>query len=170
MKNLKKYFIYSIFILFLTNGSCIKHKVPTGDNTFSCYIDGDLFLPKGSNSITTPGGPVGDGLTTLVNESRLAITASNDNSCIVFFNIVNYEVGEFNLTASNGNLYNYSYNHALILKDDVKYLSKENSGTVTIIESYYPSSGGIRGSFEFTLYNENDENDVIHVTDGQFDD
>ena len=166
MKTFKKLLIYSIFILFLTSSSCTK-PIPTGDNTFSCYINGDLFLPKGSNSITTPG-PIDDGLVLTNQELFFSAIADDSKSIDVVFNVVNWGVGTFYLTSSDGDFYNHQITHAFVRINGVKYLSKDNSGKVTFIEA--DIDGNTKGTFEFTLYNENDENDIIHVTDGQFDD
>ena len=86
---------------------------------------------------------------------------------IQFINIKDIDLNVINLNESDGSFYNYDINHAIIRKNGVLYLSKENSGTITFTES---SSDNVKGTFEFTLYNENDESDTIHVTDGHFDD
>ena len=173
MKTLKHLVLYSVILLIFTNNSCKKPETPTGNNTFSCYIDGELFVPEGGSSIYTPG-PISDGLSLYAYDEHFTAYARNSESIIVYFNIgADWGVGTFYLVNSNG-LFRpsdpYDINHAIVEKNGIKYLSKEGSGNITIIESSYPESGGIKGTFEFTLYNENDDTDVIHVTNGKFDD
>lgn len=155
-------------MLFLTNGSCEKpeQEIPTGDNTFSCFINGELFVPKGNTNVTTT--PTNDGLSFYKYEDFFQANIQDYEKYYVMFNIVNWEIGTFNVSNSSGVLTDHSLNHAMVRMDGIWYLSKENSGTVTFSEASI--DGNTKGIFEFTLYNENDDSDVIHVTNGQFDD
>ncbi len=163
----------SLFML-CTSVSCNKTDddvIPTGDHTFSCYINGEFFVPKGNiGSI-----PYNDGLSFLRNEyfesEYFRIEARNTTKNItVYFSILDFSIDTFNLTESNG-LFDPSdpndINHAIVRINGIKYLSKENSGTVTFT---VVTDTHVKGTFEFTLYNENDESDVIHITHGNFDD
>jgi len=169
MKPIKYYIIYSFLFVLCTSVSCNKtdaEVIPTGDHTFSCYIDGILFVPKGS--ITSM--PYDDGLALYIQETFFNATAKNStNNVIVYFTIIDWVEGTFNLTVSNG-LFQPSdpnnINHAIVGINGIKYLSKENSGTVTFTTV---TETDVKGTFEFTLYNENDESDVIHITNGNFD-
>ena len=58
-------------------------------------------------------------------------------------------------------------NHAIIKINNKTYLSKDNSGSVTFTKV---SDTNVEGTFEFTLYNENDDSDTIRVTNGKFND
>ncbi len=167
MKTLKNIFFYSLLLIFFNNASCNKQEIPTGDHTFSCYIDGDLFVPKGSGNMTSTT-PVNDGLFFSKYENYFHTSAKDYKKYTMMFNIVNWEVATFDLVASSGNFYDHSINHAKVRHNNVWYVSKENSGIITFIEA--DSNGETNGTFEFTLYNENNENDIIHITDGKFND
>ncbi len=159
--------------MLCTSVSCNKTDddvIPTGDNTFSCYIDGVFFVPKGS--ITSM--PYDDGLSFLRNEyfesEYFRTEARNTNkNIVIYFSILDFNMDTFNLTESNG-LFDPSdpndINHAIVGVNGIKYLSKENSGAVTFTEV---TDTNVNGTFEFTLYNENDDSDVIHITQGNFD-
>lgn len=58
----------------------------------------------------------------------------------------------------------HTLNHATVKLHNKRYLSKKNSGSVTFTDL----SASPTGTFEFTLYNENDESDIIKVTRGRF--
>ena len=168
MKILKHLVVYSLTLLLFTNNSCKKPEVPTGDNTFSCYIDGELFVPKTTNDGITGSD---DGLSLYQYENRFTAFATDKDIYTVYFNIANWGVGTFPLTDSNGLIrpYDpYDINHAIIKKNGILYLSKVSSGIVTFIEANHP--GEVNGTFEFTLYNENNESDIIYVTNGKFND
>ena len=90
----------------------------------------------------------------------------------IFFNIEDFDTGVYNLKQSDGNIYENQFNHAVVVayissNYDKKYISKEGSGTVTFTDV---SDTNVAGVFEFTLYNENDETDIIRVTKGKFND
>lgn len=155
-------------VFVLSSSSCEKpddQERPTGDHTFSCYIDGELFVPKPNPNISTT--PSDDGFTFYKWDDNTTATARDYVKYTVFFNTIDREIGTIDLGNSSGSFYTYNINHAIVRKNGVLYLSKENSGTVTFTEI---TENNVIGTFEFTLYNENDDTDVIHVTDGRFDD
>jgi len=169
MKAIKELIKYSFIIIFLSSSSCDgsdEQEIPTGNHSFYCYIDGDLFVPKGNPNITT--SPSNDGLALLQYDSFFQADVKDFEKYVVMFNISNWTEGIFNLSESDGDFYNHSINHAMIKIDDIWYLSKENSGNVIFSEA--DIEGNTYGTFEFTLYNENDENDTIQITSGHFDD
>jgi len=140
--------------LFFIQASCKKQRQrPTGNHTLSCYIDGKLFVPRGNPNITT--SPSDDGYTFYKWDSNTTVIAKDYRKYTVFFNTTNRNIGIVNLSKSSGSFLDYNRNHAIIRKNGVLYLSKENSGTITFIES---SADNVKGTFEFTLYNENDDN------------
>lgn len=168
MKTIKKIIKYVFIIVFLSSASCNpsdEQEIPTGDHSFYCYIDGELFVPRGNSNITT--SPSSDGYTFYKWDNNTTVIAKDYRKYTVFFNTINRNIGIVNLSDSSGSLDDYNNNHAIIRKNGVLYLSKENSGTITFTES---STDNVKGTFEFTLYNENDDNDTIQVTDGHFDD
>ena len=166
MKNLVSLFCLILFV----NASCSKDEaIPTGNDTFSCRINGKLFLPESSAPLTTIG-PTGNGLSFegFNNQLDLSISAYNNPNEISIY-IKNHALGVFNLTKSNG-VVGYpasdQKNQVTILYDGKKYLSKDGSGAVIITEL---TATELKGTFEFILYNESNNNDIIRVTEGKFD-
>lgn len=168
MKSIAKLLNYSIIIILLSASSCKRtneQEIPTGDHSFYCYIDGELFVPKGNTNITTT--PYNSGLSYLIYDDYFRAEATDHKKYVVMFNISNWGIGTYKLSDSD-NYYNKSINHAMVNVNGTWYISKNNSGSVTFIEKN--SHGNVKGTFEFTLYNKNDDSDTIHVTDGHFDD
>ena len=167
MKKLIKTIVFlGSLLLLLTSSSCDNDDIETGDESFSCYINGQLFVPKARPfSITT--FPVRKKLTFSTMNSYFSVKATDFEKYRVVFNILDYDIGIFNFSQSDGNVFNNDLNHVIISIGDKRYLSKENSGTVTFTEV---SDTNVEGTFEFTLYNKNDETDIIKVTKGKFND
>jgi len=166
MKTFKNIVKYSFFILLFTSASCNdEQELPTGDHSFYCYIDGELFVPRGNPNITT--SPSDDGYTFYKWQNNTTAIAKDYTKFTVFFNTLLRDLGEKELENSSGSFLDYSINHAIVRKNGVLYISKENSGSITFTEN---TDDNIKGTFEFTLYNENDDNDTIQVTNGHFDD
>ncbi len=164
MKKVLISLVYLSLLLVFPASACKKQNLPSGDHSFYCYIDGELFVPKGDPNFTT--SPYVEPLTFYVNQENFRIRAFN-SKYHVMINIVNWGVGTHYLSQSE-DYYNHSTNHARVGVNQTWYVSKPNSGKVTFTEASL--DGNIKGTFEFTLYNENDESDVIHVTGGHFDD
>ena len=164
---LLKFLNYSIIIVLLSASSCKRTnepEIPTGDHSFYCYIDGELFVPKGNTNFTSPSD---DGLFLLKNEDYFKAEVYDYRKYFIMFNISDWSVGTHTLSESD-NYYNYNINQAMVKVNTTWYKSKANSGYVTFLEAGLNSN--TKGTFEFTLYNENDDSDTIHITDGHFDD
>ena len=155
---------FSSLLLLLTSVSCEKNNIiETGDHSFSCYVNGKLFVPKAA-SFSFSTLPIGDNLVLNSRNSYFFLRAIGQEYGM-FFNIENFDLGEFNIKVSNGDNFNYQLNHVILRTNGKTYLSKEGSGTVTFTNV---SDTNVAGVFEFTLYNENDETDIIRVTKGKF--
>lgn len=166
MKKTAKLFLLALLVL-LTVTSCETDDIDTRDTSFSCYINGELFIPKASTSISV--FPPGEKLI-FGRDSNFSARATDHRDFKVFFNIENFDVGTFNLGISDGNSYEYQLNHAIIVAyagGDKKYVSKDNSGSITFTDV---SDTNVKGTFEFTLYNEHDASDIIRITNGKFND
>jgi hypothetical protein len=164
-KTIKRVLFFSSFFLLLTSSSCETNDIETGDESFSCYINGQLFIPKANVNLL--GTLPHQNNLSFGKDSSFLIRAANQDYGI-FFSIENFSLGEFNLSESDGNNFNYQLSHIIIrTREDKTYLSKDNSGSVTFTEV---SDTNVEGTFEFTLYNENDETDIIKITKGKFND
>ena len=163
MKTLLKITSYLFVVLMFSTSSC--RKLPHGDHSFYCYIDGELFVPKGNTRIST--SPYEDGYIFYKQDDHTTVIAKDFKKYTVFFNTTSRVLGKHFLKNSSGSFYDYDVNHAIVRVNGIKYLSKEGSGYIQYTES---NDENVKGTFEFTLYNENDDSDVIHVTGGHFDD
>ena len=168
MKTIKRVFFFSSFLLLLTSSSCETNDIDTREYRFSCYINGQLFVPKGSTNLVSTS-PNNDGVFFLVYEDFFNVKSYNSGK-FVYITILNQNIGKFDLNKSHG-IYGLddpnTTNHAIIHINNKTYLSKENSGSVTFTEV---SETNVEGTFEFTLYNENDDSDTIRITNGKFND
>ena len=170
MKKRKIILLFYGILTILTISSCEKNdKLEFVEDTFSCYINGELFVPKGNTNLisTSPGN---DGLSFMKFNSDLdlVIQVKNEKSKMVIY-IKNFiDENEFSLENSNG-VINYPFNNpetsSVLIYNDKKYLSKMNSGKLLLTEA---SDTNLEGTFEFTLYNENDDSDTIRITNGKF--
>lgn len=167
MKTIKRVFFFSSFLLLLTSSSCETDDIiETGDKSFSCYINGQLFIPKANVNLLDTF-PSRKKVVFSTMNSYFSVKATDSENYNIFFNIQEYDIGRFNFRQSVGNIYNNNLNHAIINTNGKRYISKEGSGSVTFTEV---SDTNVEGTFEFTLYNENDDSDTIRITNGKFND
>ena len=194
MKNL-----ISILLFIVSLNSCTKSNdtetiaqdqlpaiTTSGANTAGCIINGKVLIPK--NGSQTIGGPLIYGLKYHLGNS-FGVPLFNDYFAVRIKNLKNIDgddiyihfnemvqgIGIYDLGQSNGNYFTASpNNNHVILKrivnsDNVKtFLSNSNSGRITITRFNYPNKI-ISGIFSFNLYNSNNPNEIIQITDGRFD-
>jgi hypothetical protein len=58
---IKRVLFFSSFFLLITSSSCETNDIETRDESFSCYINGRLFVPKDSTNLTSTS-PNNDGV------------------------------------------------------------------------------------------------------------
>ena len=166
MKKLIKTIVFlGSLLLLLTSSSCDNDDIETGDESFSCYINGQLFVPK-ARPLSFTTSPLSKKL--IFNRgSYFSVEAKDHEKYSIFIMIRNFkDSGSHSLQQNNFNgITNYVWIRTIINGEN--YTSKENSGTVTFTEV---SDTNVAGTFEFTLYNENDETDIIKITKGKFND
>lgn len=153
----------------------------TGENTFGCYVDGQLLLPRDRRVFW---GPTIKGMTM----SEYSSTPSK----IDFFNLRvidgKTDVGFLSFYFYNLNELGegtYSIKQGYIWQTDAeisttnfwiksprytskRYLSIKDSGTLTITRYDYVN-GIISGTFNCKVINDNDSSEIIQITDGRFD-
>ncbi|MEQ8927143.1 MAG: hypothetical protein RLO81_15085 [Fulvivirga sp.] len=163
-----------------------------GLNTFGCYVDGELLLPKdGSPGIGSIGGGANglmvyyliDSATNSKGEkfgpTYFAILASNyvdKGGDLIYLYIPSIFEGEdYTINESHGHGSGASSPHSHVLgnlydSDDqvTRYLSFPNSGKVTITR-YDTIETIISGTFDLEMVDENSKTDTIKITDGRFD-
>jgi len=157
----------------------------TGENTFGCYIDGNLLIPRdgeGSFNLASHGVNYyasGD----YPDYNSHAIIAHNykDNAGLMQIQIIGlYEFGEYvhQIKDSNcqdwvGGNPNPTINLFCRWKDknseEIKYYcSIENTGYLEIIKLDIPNRI-VSGTFSCKVVNQNNPDDVIEITKGRFD-
>ena len=173
MKKQLKILILGLVLALFTNASCTEPDppIPTGNHTFSCIINGKLFLPQATGGWSTSPSGADDGLSYYITPDHFNIQTGNNEYSMFYINIANWKLGSFNLIDSNGyvgpqNGDPRDINHVIIIKNGVKYLSKQCSGSIIFTGVTDADS---KGTFEFALFNENNSNDVLQITAGQFD-
>lgn len=160
-----------------------------GANTAGCYINGQLLIPKnGINS--TSGYPV-YGLTVgggvnfkepVIGDDYwfmgIANLRNNGVGYTIYLHLNDMTMGEgtYNIGQSNGDFLADGPNNPQIIVSEVNstvytgkaFYSGENAGTITITRFDYPN-GIYSGIFSATLYNKDNPDETIQVTDGRFD-
>ena len=72
---LKKILFFSSLFLLLTSVSCEKQAIEIGGDSFSCYIDGELFVPKAASFSFS---------TSPLSEKLVLLTHLNDHLVVIF--------------------------------------------------------------------------------------
>ncbi|WP_419802359.1 hypothetical protein [Mucilaginibacter sp.] len=156
---------FSLFLFFLPllvscNKESLTKPTQTGANTFSCKINGKVYVAK--NDLFAPGligGLRGGGATNSYHFECEAVMYIGNKSDYTIDLTVSPPISEgaFNITygkliSNTGNGFRYSANGGSINFNHIDYLSQIISGT-----------------FSFTAVNSENSADVIAVTDGRFD-
>ncbi|MEC4004212.1 hypothetical protein OX283_006065 [Flavobacterium sp. SUN052] len=183
-------FILTLFLSGCSNDSSTKEpnltlppETQVGANTFGCYINGKLLVPRGFGlyngdypALILAGYP---------SESYSEIDIrdyKSKNASRIFIHIQSLvQNGEslYNIDESNGQTdidgLNHTYVNCKIFNEDTNsyqyYRSFDNSGTLKITKyDFIPSVKLIlSGTFNCKLRNSINPNDIIEVTQGRFD-
>jgi len=158
MKTLHYLFIFLMFAAL----SCTKEKLTkatqTGANTFSCKINGKVYVAK--NNLFSPG--ITGALVGTTGNYSFFVTALIYNGNKADYTIdmsvpPNILEGTFNLSKAD------VIHH---INNDIKYLT--TGGEINFTHIDY-AQRIISGTFAFDAVNTANANDIIHVTDGRFD-
>ena len=161
MKQLLLKTILLCFAIICTNCSD-DNEQPTDENSFSCLINGDLYIPEGGRAIG--GGDIepytwsyneNDNTFTIITRGDFRIRITSTNS-ILEKNYLNQRLND-TFDSSNSGM--------IVKNETIFYNTKnnQNNGTITFTELSETKSVG---TFECTLYNEN--GDKIKITKGKF--
>ncbi|MDA9316535.1 hypothetical protein N9Q58_01325 [Polaribacter sp.] len=157
----------------------------TGANTFGCYIDGNLLVPRDGEGTFNLASHGVDYLASgdYPNYNSHAIIAHNykENAGLIQIQIIDlYELGEYihQIKDSNcqdwvGGNPNLNVNLHCRWKDpqtgeNKYYCSIENTGTLQITRFDLPNRI-VSGTFSCSAVNRDDPNDIIEITQGRFD-
>jgi len=185
---MKTTILKTAILLFITFISCstnnneftptLPEATQTGQNTFGCYVDGNLLIPR--NGTGTIYGPdrgmrfwaLGSPPNYIYDEITIHDFKSNkDNRMdIHFVNLHNNGIGSFLIKESN--CFNQNGANPTInirCKYNGKwYCSIENGGTINITRYDY-DNGIVSGTFSCTVQNKDNPNETIEITQGRFD-
>lgn len=189
--------ILILSVLFTTLTSCNSNNnetgysptlpviTTTGANTFGCYIDGKLLLPRngdGTFNATSPGAMffVSGNVPTDYKSSLIINDYKSGNAGFLQLNIENTQngVGEYLIKESNcqewvsGNP-PPTINLMCKWKDEQTgeinyYCSIEDIGTLNILRYDY-TNGILSATFSCSVVNYYNPNDIIEITEGRFD-
>lgn len=187
---LKKYILIVLSFFLLGAGGCNKDDdafVPTlppitqtGENTFGCYVDGKLLIPRDGSATIPPnkGMMIYTNSNTTYHDLRVRDHKSGNGG---IFNLHITGLGENwegSHTINEGNCRNGlqaipNINLYVRWRDKDTgtfkwYCSIKNGGTLTIIR-HDVENWIISGTFNSTLVNQDDPDDLIEITEGRFD-
>jgi hypothetical protein len=156
----------------------------TGENTFGCYIDGTLLIPRSGSGTTSGPDPglvysAGPGPTKFTYNEINVQDFKSGTGGLMDIHLVDLETngdGTFPIDESNcekGIYANISFNIRCRLWDQATeqfkwFCSVENGGVFTITR-YDFENRIIAGTFHCQAVNRDDANDSIEITDGRFD-
>lgn len=180
--------ILTFYLLIITLTSCnssdegftptLPPITQTGENTFGCYIDGNLLIPRDGTGYY---GGSDDGMeTSVLGEAPNWIykdinvhdykTNTNGIMNIHFVNLHENGEGQFNIKESNcekGIWANTTINIRCRMENKW-YCSIENTGTLTITRYDYDNRI-FSGIFNCSAVNRDNPDDIIEITQGRFD-
>lgn len=156
----------------------------TGENTFGCYIDGKLLVPRSGTGtfnsadygMVLQGGPGPGGDRIFYHELKVYDYKSGNGArfTLHILGLLENREGIYPINESNceGNiLSNQNTNLFCRWWDESTqaykwYCSVENGGTLEILRS---DNGILSGIFNCKLINRDDPNEFIEITEGRFD-
>ncbi|HSJ69035.1 MAG TPA: hypothetical protein VK921_15225 [Anditalea sp.] len=140
----------------------------TAENTFSCKIDGELFVPKEhSGFIPGKGEPI---VVTNSIDNNYKIVLG-DGSKDIYIHLYNLDgIGNYDLSTSNGDNFfvGDEFSSMEFKKNGISYnfVSSEDSGNIEIL-LFEPNKKIIFQFDEIKLFNPGDPNHFIMFTDGK---
>ena len=153
----------------------------TGENTFGCYVDGKLLVPRDRRVF---GGTTVKGMTMSEYSSTPSkidffnlriIDGKSDVGDLSFYFYNLDELGEGTYNIKEGNIWRTDAEISTTnfwlkspRQNSRSYLSLENGGTLTITKYDY-ANGIISGTFSCKAVNNNNSSDIIEITEGRFD-
>ena len=166
-----------------TNERSLPPITQNGANTFGCYIDQLLFIPRNGDGTFNNSDPAalvwGDPSGNQQYQEYDLHDYKSERTASIFLHIQGlhqndidtYTINESNgLTSIDG--LDHTYMHCRVWRDDVgnyqNYLSFDNSGIITIT-NYSLSGRLVSGTFSGSVRNYQEPHDTIQITNGRFD-
>ena len=173
----KKIFFLTALLFINCSNSDPKDQLPpitqTGENTFGCLIDGEVFVPKGWKiSIYGYDFPVTFWGSHDDNYNGITVRDFESNDAkrmdINLYHLEQNGTGTFTVDQSNCLDIGYA-NPSINIRcryNGAWYCSTENSGTLSITRY---DNNIVSGTFSCTVINRDDPTDRIEITKGRFD-
>ena len=138
-----------------------------GNDTFSCYINGKLYTPSAGTGIN--GG--------YIRPFSWAYSNLNNSNIPMFFKIksggeytisivsIEPNIGVNNLTQKLDDTIDFTHSGMIVQNERIFYNTKDNQNNGSITFTEFSETKAI-GTFECTIYNENDKE--LKITNGKF--
>ncbi|MCB0382474.1 MAG: hypothetical protein KDD05_04030 [Psychroserpens sp.] len=167
----------------LNNERTLPPITQIGANTFGCYIDNTLFIPRDGDGAFNSNDRAVYFIGGYPEPTSYYEINSHDykseKTANIFIHIQALDAngtGDFIIDESNGltsiDGLDHTYMHCRVWRDDVgnyqNYLSFENSGVITVT-SYSLSGRLVSGIFSGSVRNYQEPHDTIQITNGRFD-
>ncbi len=167
--------IITLSLVLLISCNKDEEKRRLGDHTISFYLNGELW--QNSRLVSTTGGISTNSYNFYgKGENIRTVRASNWDKGTMYLSMSQRTDINVYPLGNNNDIYSYhsdpfDTNLMRLRNNDKMYLSKEGYGWAEITVYYYDTInqvGHYEGIFEATLFNENDSTDIIHITDGRW--
>lgn len=167
----------------LNNERTLPPITQIGANTFGCYIDNTLFIPRSGDGTFNNNDPAalvwGDPSGNSQYQEYDLYDYKSEKTANIFLHLQGIHqngIGDYTINESNGltsiDGLDQTYMHCRVWRDDVgnyqNYLSYDNSGEI-IITNYNSGSRIISGTFSGSVRNYQEPHDTIQITNGRFD-
>ena len=182
--------ILTFYLLIITLASCSSNDndngftptlppiTQTGENTFGCYIDGELLVPRDGTGYY---GGSDDGMLTSVSGDApnwiykdISVhdykSGTNGIMDIHFVDLHENGEGTFNINESNceKRIWANATINIRCRMNEKWYCSIEDTGTMTITRYDY-NNRIFSGTFSCSAVNRDDPDDIVEITEGRFD-
>ncbi|QTE24291.1 hypothetical protein [Polaribacter cellanae] len=165
MKHLFFKIVLFLFTLTLFNceGNNLNTNESTGNDSFSCLVNGKLYIPSAGTGIG--GGDIRPFAWAFGSANDPYITINSGGEYTLFINLINPKKGENFLNEKLTDELDYYHTGMVVHNELIFYNTRNNhnNGTVTFTEL---SEIKAVGTFECTLYN--DKGDELKITEGKF--
>ena len=168
----RTHIVFVLTFCFLIIVSCKKNlplETQSGEDTFGCYINGKLFVPKGSPF----AGPVLTAQCVIQNgKSDFTIGASMAEGETRHFvaikgDSINLAVGTYDITTPNTGTVSGHYNFSEPTTLGTSYNSTNINTGQLIIKHYDQVKGVASGTFWFDAVSSNGQ--IVQIREGRFD-
>tara|TARA_R110002124_G_scaffold41498_1_gene128649 strand:- start:1195 stop:1716 length:522 start_codon:yes stop_codon:yes gene_type:complete len=154
-------FLFAL-ILFSCEGNNLNTNESTGNDSFSCLVNGKLYIPSAGTGI---GGSDIRPFSWTFEPDKKVFSIYTRGEYRIRITSVNTIIGNNILNEELGDTFDFSHSGMIVQNSLIFYNTKnnQNNGTITFTEFTETTAIGI---FDCTLYN--DKGDELKVTEGKF--